>query len=507
VAAHVGDREPGGRDRALVALFGAVLAFVVVAPLTRRGWLLLLDWVPGPRRVVGAGATGPVFSLPLQALHFFFGAAVGWMPLAIALGLACAGAAMLVGGPWPARVAAGVAYAWNPFVFDRIAVGQISVLAGYALMPWLARAALRKGAVTTGLWWAAAALCSVHFAWIGGVIVLAIAVVRRRERRVAAGFAIALAIAGAALAVLFVGAHGTVPARGTPQVLDSFATKSDVSLGRSAGLLAEQGFWRPVVTRPRDDLGAAFPVIAGASIAAAGVGLVLARRRTAWVALAALAGWILAHGSAGPFGFAYRFLFVHLPGFGVMREAQKWDALVCLAIAVGTGCLAARITPKLAWCVVLLPIALAPTLAWGLSDRIAPSHYPASWAPIRAAVDQLGGDVAVVPFEQYPEPVITGDRTVADVGPSYFGTHAIVSRDPRVPGLPGDNGRRARIAAALLGDPSQLADRLRHLDVRGVLVLGPDALPLGRDPGFRAGPSGDGAALWVISQKSGPATD
>jgi hypothetical protein len=499
VAAHVGDCEPRGRDRALVALLGAVIAFIVVAPLTRRGWLLLLDWVPGPRRVGGAGATGPVFSAPLQALHFLLGAAVGWMPLAIALGLACAGAAMLVGGPWPARVAAGVAYAWNPFVFDRIAVGQMSVLAGYALMPWLARAALRKRPIAMGLWWAAAALCSVHFLWIGGLLLLSIAVTHRRERRVVAGFGIALAIAGAAFGGWLLAAHGTLPPRGTPQVLDSFATKSDADLGRSAGLLAEQGFWRPVVTRPRDDLGVAFPLIAGASIAAAGIGLVLARRRAACFALAALAGWVLALGTAGPFGSVYRLLFVHLPGFGVMREAQKWDALVCLAIAVGTGCLAARIASKWAWCVVLLPIALAPTLAWGLSNRIAPSHYPASWSRVRAAVDALGGDVVVVPFEQYPDPVITGDRTVANLGPSYFGPHVIASRDPQVPGLPGDTGRRAQIAAAL-HDRSHVGRRLRDLGVRGVLVLGPDALPFGRDPALLRGPSGDGASLWVITQ-------
>jgi len=370
----------------------------------------------------------------------------------------------------------------------------------------LARAALRKHPVTTGLWWAAAALCSVHYAWIGGLLVLAIAVAHRRERGVVAGFGIALAITGAALGVWLVGAHGTAPARGTPQVLNSFATQSDAALGRGAGLLAEQGFWRPVVTRPRDDLGAAFPVIAGACIAAAVTGLVLARRRAAWAVLAALAGWVLAHGAAGPFGSLYRFLFVHLPGFGVMREAQKWDALVCLAIAVGLGCLAARITSKLAWCVALLPIALAPTLAWGLSDRIAPSHYPASWAPVRAAVDALGGDVVEVPFEQYPEPVITGDRTVASVGPSYFGPHVIASRDPHVPGIPGDVGRRAQIAAALqAGD--RVGERLRNLGVRGVLVLGPDAAPFARDPALVRGPSGNGAALWVISQKSVSASD
>jgi hypothetical protein len=116
--------------------------------------------------------------------------------------------------------------------------------------------------------------------------------------------------------------------------------------------------------------------------------------------------------------------------------------------------------------------------------------------------------VVVLPFEQYPEPVITGDRTVANLGPSYFGSHVIASRDPQVPGIPGDRGRRAQIAAALrAGDPARVGERLRDLGVRGVLVLGPDALPFERDPALVRGPSGDGASLWVISQKSGPFTD
>jgi hypothetical protein len=497
VAEDVGYREPRRADRFLTALFGAAIAFVVVAPLTRRGWLLLLDWVPGPRRVGATGPTGPVFSVPIEMLHSVFGAAVGWMPLAIALGVAAAGAATLVGGPWPARLAAGLAYSWNPFVFDRIAVGQMSVLLGYALLPWLARAALRKNPVVTGVWWAAAALCSVHFAWIGGLLVLAIAVVRRRERGVVAAFGIALAITGVSVAVWLVGAHGSVPPRGTTQVLNSFATKTDTDLGRSAGLLAEQGFWRPVVTRPRDDLGAAFPLIAGMTVTAAAVGLALARKRAAAFALAALVAWILAHGAAGPFGALYRFLFVHVPGFGVMREAQKWDALVCLAIAVGIGCFAARLK-RAAWAVVLLPVALAPTMAWGLSGRIAPTRYPASWASVRTAVDALHGDVAVIPFEQYPEPAITGDRTVANLGRSYFGAHAIASRDPHVPGLPGDSGIRAQISAALTNDPAHIGAGLRALGLRGVLVLGPDTVPFHRDPSMIQVATGTSVALWVV---------
>jgi hypothetical protein len=527
VATNDGDRESRGRDRALTALFGLAVAFVVVAPLTRRGWLLLLDWVPGPRQVGATGGatlpTGPVFWWPVSAAHSLFGAAVGWLPLAVALALAAAGAAQLVGGPWAARVAAGVAYAWNPFVYDRIAVGQMSVLVGYALLPWLLRSALRaaswRGALIVGAWWAAIALCTLHFAWIGGLLVLCVAIVRARElgaARVFGGFAIAAGLAAGLVGLGVLATHPSISPRGSVAVLTSFGTRSDPSLGRSLGILAQQGFWRSVVPRPRDDLDRFFPVIAGASIAAAGLGLVLARgttraRLAASVAVAGVSGWVLAHGSAGPFGSVYRAMFEHLPGFGVMREAQKWVALVSLGIAVGTGCLAAAIArtrvPRAAWAVVLIPIALAPTLAWGLSDRIEPVHYPGSWAAVRSATDRVPGDIVALPWEQYPMSVITGDHTIANPAPAYFGSRIVTSRNPGVDGLPGDKGRRAAIAGAVdaaradaaAGRPVRLGAALARLGYRAVLEVGSPDVPLDRDTSLTRQIGADGVALWVVN--------
>ena len=59
--------------------------------------------------------------------------------------LACSGAAALLARePWFARLAAGVFYAWNPFVAERLIIGQWALLLGYAGLPWALRA------VTTG---------------------------------------------------------------------------------------------------------------------------------------------------------------------------------------------------------------------------------------------------------------------------------------------------------------------------------------------------------------------
>src|SRR5439155_1159758 len=61
-------------------------------------------------------------------------------PARPALGRAGA-AALLPREPWFARLAAGVFYTWNPFVAERLIIGQWALLLGYAGLPWVLRAA------------------------------------------------------------------------------------------------------------------------------------------------------------------------------------------------------------------------------------------------------------------------------------------------------------------------------------------------------------------------------
>ena len=459
--------------------------------------------------------------LPAEVMHALFGAASSWLPIFVVLALATSGAARLIDGPFVARASAGVAYGWNPFVFDRLAVGQISVLAGYALLPWLLHACVARGTnavpyrrmLLVAGWWAAAALCSLHFLWIGGVLVAAAAVVRRREltgRHLAVIVGFVAAVVGTWLLI----AHGGGSA-GDARALRTFGTTPDPDLGRSLGLLAEQGFWRPVVARPRDDLGVLFPFVACTLVAVGGIGLAVARSKlAAVVALAGAAGWLLAHGDAGPAGSIYRVLYAHVPGFAVMREAQKWDALVCLALAAGLGCAATAITRtrwrRCAGALILLPVALAPTLAWGLVGRIEPSRLPKSWHAVRDAADHIDGDIVVLPWQLYVRPGVTGNRTIADPVGSYFGHRMLVSRDPIAPGLGGDTGRRADIAAAVraaaadaaAGRPVHLGAALVHVGVGGVLVVnGAAEVPLERDPSLALAATADHLALFAVVGK------
>ena len=55
--------------------------------------------------------------------------------------LGCAGvAALLDREPLLASLAGGVFYAWNPYVGERLIIGQWALLLGYASLPWALRA-------------------------------------------------------------------------------------------------------------------------------------------------------------------------------------------------------------------------------------------------------------------------------------------------------------------------------------------------------------------------------
>jgi hypothetical protein len=204
-------------------------------------------------------------------------------------------------------------------------------------------------------------------------------------------------------------------------------------------------------------------------------------------------------------------MFDSVPGFGVMREAQKWNALVSLAIAVGIGLFATALVRAelraVAWVAVALPVAIAPTLAWGLTNRLEPSRYPAAWARMQPQLAGVDGDVIVLPWEQYVLPGFTGNRTVEQPAPSYFGSGVVTSRDAGVDGLTADTGRRAVVAEALrdaradgeAGRTVGLSGELRDLGIAAVLVVGDDdGVPLADDDGFRRAHEEGNVALWVV---------
>jgi hypothetical protein len=134
---------------------GLGLGLLALGPGLGRGFLLSYDMVAVPRQPFGAAmfglSGGPARAVPsdavLAAVSRVIPADLAQKALLLAIFmLACAGAAALLPRePWFARLAAGVFYTWNPFVAERLIIGQWALLLGYAGLPWVLRAALALG--------------------------------------------------------------------------------------------------------------------------------------------------------------------------------------------------------------------------------------------------------------------------------------------------------------------------------------------------------------------------
>jgi hypothetical protein len=485
-------------------LWSAVLASIVVGPMAGRGWVLLLDWVTGPRASFGdriwSGASlpaGPLFFGPVAVLDGMLGATAGWMVPWLTLVIAGLGGARLAGRLADSRAAAltgATAASWNPFMHERLVAGQLAMLLCAAFLPHLAASTadlvrgatgageLRRPVLACAGWWAACAAASVHGVVLGAVLVGAGALVtmvtlgvvapggRARIRRAAGALGAATLLTGAITAMWLVPRAGAAPVGGDRSTVMAFATRPDSSLGLLGGVALQRGFWRASPGAPGSDLGWWWPTAGGVLGGAAILGLAIGVRRggrtttlvVASVGLAAGGGWLLGTGPTGPIGGVVTAV-VTVPGLRVMREAGKFIALVPLIWTVGLALLAdaatrwlptsrpraSRLTAAVAVLGAAAPAALTPGLAWGVGGRLAAVRYPDAWAVIAGelAADQRGALVRM-PFTAYLDPGFTGGRIVRDPARVYFGDRAVLSDDPLIAGLR-PSARTAAIAAAL----------------------------------------------------------
>jgi hypothetical protein len=540
---------PNRTVRWLILLWSATLATIVVGPMMRSGWVLLLDWVTGPRMNIAdrflAGDSlpaGPMFFGLAHILHWLFGAAVGWiLPWSI-LTAAGFGAAMLVtnanlatsadqpdtprrGVDMVSGCTAATAFLWNPFVHERLYSGQLAVLTGYAVLPYLMSQCLRSfrndgGWVTKSvrvagpaLVWAVSAAASIHYAVIGGVIVGAVGIAEwiTSHKVPARWFVSVVALMAVMTALWLVPLLRDAPPTGDQQTIAAFATRPDPSIGLAGGVALQTGFWRPSLGEPNSNLGWWWPLAGGVLAAAALVGLVsLYRSNSKRLALAAgglaLVGWLLGQGSNGLIGPLFRAL-TDIPTFRVMREAGKFVALLSLAWSVGLAGFAAsfvhglgrsrknRSSFPLLFLMATLPIALTPGLAWGVGGRLRAVHYPRDWTTIATELEHNPkGKVILLPFVGYFDPGFTNTRTVRNPGRAFFGSRVILSDDAQIPGLRPSRETTA-IAQALL---SKSAASL--LAKQGVgWVVGPPS-SFAENPEFQPVTSGDSWVLFLVTR-------
>ncbi|WKN50145.1 hypothetical protein [Nocardioides sp. Arc9.136] len=479
------------------------LALLLLGPELAPGYVLSYDmvWVPdlAVRPDVWGVGSGLPRAVPSDAVVALLDEVVpgAWLQELVLLGALVAGGLgvrrLLPGVPLPAQLVAMTVYQWNPYVAERLLIGHWPVLVGYGVLPWVLVAGRRwreTGVVPASLLVLAPLGCLSASAGLATAVALvAVAVGGRRTAPV-----VLLALV-ANLPWLVTGALHAADARTDGTGADVFALGPDGVLPPPLAALALGGTWNAEVVLPsRDGALAWLGLLLLVALAAAGARGWLARteRRDAVALLVcwtvglvlALATWVV------PGVVAW--LAEHVPGAGLVRDGSRLLVLCAPLVAVLAGSGAAALlrrvpdpTPRLvlAGALAVLPVTLLPDAALGLSGRLEPTTYPASYAAARDAVDAAGpGDVLALPLSSYRQPSWNHDRKVLDPLGRHL-TRDVVASDELVVSdrtVAGEDPRVRRAAAALAAaSPGERAERLAAMGVGFVVV---DRLAPGEAP-------------------------
>ena len=382
---HLRTSLTGTRPGIASAAVGLGLGLLALGPGLRRGFLLSYDMLFVPREPFSAALPGlappravpsdlvvAVMSriLPADILQKF-------VLLAIFV-LACSGAAALLDRePLLARLAAGVFYAWNPYVAERLIIGHWALLLGYAALPWVLRAVLapdldsRRGAARLALALLPAVVGGFAALAITALVAVPAAVFTRDPRRAALVLA---ALAAGSLPWLIPSLLHQVYA--DPASVAAFAARADTPFGSIGSLLMLGGAWN-AQTVPTAYGGPWSALWLAAVIVALATYLLLARTQPRWpgLAVAALAGLVLAAlGITTPGRDLLRTMIATWPGFAVLRDAQQFIAPLALLESVGFGlAVAAALNPSPSRRKALTPNALL--------SRTWPQPHPTAQVP------------------------------------------------------------------------------------------------------------------------------
>jgi hypothetical protein len=487
-AASPRDSAPRPAARLLVGLWPLFLALVLLAPLlVHRGYPLARDLVfvarqPFTDASVGLGGTAPR-AVPLDAVvsvatALLDGAVLARIALLLALVLAGWGMLRLTAplGTW-ARLAASGFAVWNPFVVERMALGQWALVTAYAALPWILLAAARyrrtgeRGALASVVLWSALASLTPT----GGLLALATSLTAgaARTRRtwwlVATGVLLQLPW----VVPSFVGGASRTA---DPAGVAVFAPGSDAAGSPALALAGLGGIWDGLsVPATRHS---PFALVTAALVVLV---LVLGLRRW-WRVAGDLAPRVAGLGFGGlllalllttpPGQSVLRWAIDTVPGFGLLRDGQKFLApfvvLVGWVLAAGVDGLLSRLAPhgievvgSLGILFVLLPVLLIPDGAGKVWSTVRPVTYPPGLAHVVATIDSSSSDTGVVtlPWRSYRNFSWGSGTTSSDPLVRMLDRPVFTSEDLTVGDttVHGESGVVTRLGSALArGTPAQV---------------------------------------------------
>ena len=520
------------RIRALPGVWTGFLTLLVAGPWLLPGYIFGTDFA-GPRHFAfpdsPASYAGLQLALALTGLALS-GEVVGKMLILASLFAAglLAYRAIPAGGFVP-RAVGSLVYMVNPFVYDRLAYGQVGVLAGYAVLPWIAssiRGLLLEPTAKRALAAAAAfvvvGILDVHMALIAVILaaslVLGNLLTRARDLRYLAQLGRTLVLTGiVALGasaywivplVLGVGTEAHTLARIGEGDLSAFSTASDPGLGLLPNVLGLYGFWGETTERfaSMKEFVPMWPLVLGALLLLSTVGAVAAWRRADSLHLESARSWVLGLIVAGMVAAVLEigvsdphiaplvgWLDSVFPPYRGMRDAGKWAAVLALVysqlIPIGVmetvgwtraglkdGLHRKYAEPLLIALILTLPLYYGNGLLYGMHGQIQPSSYPAGWytADRTLVADSRPGRTVFLPWHGYLvlSFVRNANNVVASPAPLFFSVPVVASQDLEIPGIspPNDPDEVTVSHLVTAGAQGNWAQELAARDFKYVLL-------------------------------------
>jgi hypothetical protein len=491
-------------SRHVGTLLGLLLAVLALLPLLRaRGFLLVGDMVFLPRPPLSRSLLGLSAAVPRAVpsdlvaavlAHVLPGDVVQRLLLVAVFVLAASGGARLLAGcSLGARATAAVLLAWNPYVAERLALGQWAVLLGYAALPWVAVGAARVRAGAGGGW--PALLLSMALAALtptGGLVAAATALLVLLVGRVPAWRPAAVLLPATAvlnapwLLPALLRPAGLAPA---PEGVAAFAARADTPLGVVGSLMSLGGIWTGDAVPPGRAAAGLVPVsllLLGGVVV--GTRLLVRGHAPLWprplalglVTAAGLALVVAVAGAAPGLRTALRVLVEQVPATGLLRDGPRHLGPLAVLEAAALGLAAEALAQRLpAWRAAFwalsaaVPVLLLPGLVNGLSGRWQPVAYPHSWAVARevVAADPVPGALLALPWSAYRAPSWNAHRTVLDPATKAFGRRVVADDRLRVGRLvvPGEDRLAARLQPLATAGGSLVPAATRE-GIRWVLV-------------------------------------
>ncbi|HVB42371.1 MAG TPA: hypothetical protein VNF47_06625 [Streptosporangiaceae bacterium] len=513
------------RPHAWSATTGLALGLLALGPALKAGFILSYDMVFVPDPPLGRAdlglAGGPPRAVPSDlvvavAARIIPAEVVQRIALLAIFVLACSGAAALLAA-WPtlptrgdppallAQLVAGVCYAWNPFVAERLIMGQWALLLGYAGLPWVLRE-IRRGdqRIRPG------PLCAALLpAAIGGFAAMSISALAASAVALCAppswparvrGLVTVLGVV-LLLSLIWLIPAFAVPFHADPNGIAAFAARSDTPFGPVGSLLMLGGIWNAEAVPAGYGSWASTGWLLLVLIAAGCSVLLAARQRICpGLGIAAVGGAVLAALGLSAPGRAVLAAAISLwSGFAVLRDGQQFLAPLSLAYAVGLGAGASwllgharRTRPAgsaagpataLGILALLAPVLLLPGLAWGAAGRLHAVQYPADWLRARQimASDQRPGSVLLLPWAEYRRYRWNNGEAVFDPWPRMLARTTIWNDALRVgPLTVAAESPQARMLTPIITSGQPITEALRAVGVRYVVI---DAGPLLGDSG------------------------